>query len=273
MVILVQTILTNVGLCSHTIINILPGTYNEQLLFNAVLGVTDTSTLTFQSSTGINTDVTIQYGATSTVDNWVIKLDGADYISFKNITIKATGVSYAYGVHLTNGAEYNLFEGNIIESPVSTNGNARPVVLYLGLLNQYNTFKNNTIKNGYYGIYCYGASTASLAKGNVFEGNEIIDYYYYGTYFYYQDSLQFDGNIIDNASNSGSAYGFRSYYCDNIHVVGNKINLHCTATHYGMYIYYSNHQNIHYNIHVDHHHNIVTLYNLHIPILHKLIMF
>ena len=114
--------------------------------------------IAFQSATGDSTDVVIQYGATSTTYNWVVKLDGAEYITFKNVTIKALGPTYAYSVHLTNGAEHNVFEGNIIQTIPSTSSNARAVVLYLGALNQYNTFKNNVIENGYYGIYCYASN-------------------------------------------------------------------------------------------------------------------
>jgi len=227
-----------ISICGPVVFNVASGTYTEQLTITSINGGSATNTVTFQSATGVNTDVVIQYAATAT-NNGVVHLNGADYVKFKNLTIKATGTTYAWGVFLTAGAEHNVFDGNIIQTTVSTSGNSRGVVLYLGALNQYNTFENNVIKNGYYGIYCYGASTTSLAKGNVFEGNEIIDYYYYGTYFYYQDSLQFDGNSINNASNSGSVYGTRFYYCDNIHVVGNQINIHGTATHYGMYIYYA----------------------------------
>ncbi|MFC2111514.1 right-handed parallel beta-helix repeat-containing protein, partial [Bacteroidota bacterium] len=227
------------GISGPVVFKVANGTYNEQLTIGQIAGVSSTNTITFQSASGDSTDVIIQYAAISSSNNWVVKLDNAEYITFKNLSIKAIGTSYAYVVHLTNGSENNVFESTIIESIQSTSSNARAVVLYSGALNQYNTFKNNLIKNGYYGIYCYGAGSSSLAQANIFEGNEIKDFYYYGTYFYYQDLLQFNGNIVDNRIGSGSVYGTRFLYCDNIHVIGNKINIHGTSTHYGMYIYYA----------------------------------
>jgi ribose 5-phosphate isomerase len=54
------------------------------------------NSITFQSSTGIPSDVTIAYSALTDQSNYTIKLDGADYIYINNMTIKADGPIYAY---------------------------------------------------------------------------------------------------------------------------------------------------------------------------------
>ncbi|MCF8371334.1 MAG: HYR domain-containing protein [Bacteroidales bacterium] len=228
--------LQDCGIAGPVVFNVESGTYPEQIAIGQVSGVSTINTITFQSSSGDNTDVVIQYSASSQADNWVVKLDGAEYISFKNLTIKAAGTNYAYAVHLTNGAEHNVFENNLIQCNQLTSSYSRAVVLDSGALNQYNTFENNAIGGGNYGIYCNGASSSSLAQGNVFIGNE-IDFYKYGVFFQYQNSIQFDNNIVDNQI--GGSYVTGSYFsnCDNIHVVGNKVNIHGTNYKKGMYIY------------------------------------
>ncbi len=69
------------------------GTYNEQITLTEIPGVDATNTVTFKSTTGINTDVVLEFAATGTSDNWVIYLDGADYYSFEDMTIKSTSTA------------------------------------------------------------------------------------------------------------------------------------------------------------------------------------
>ena len=238
-----RTVIDSVGVCGNTVVNILPGTYNEQLLFSQVSGVTDTSTLTFQSSTGNPADVIIQYAATSTANNYVVKLDNASYISFKNVTIKATGASYAYGVHLTNGAKYNTFDGNIIKSNLTTSGNGRAFVIQTGVLSEYNTVSNNDIIGGYYGLYIYGTNSTTWAKGNVIKDNDISGFYYYGMMVYYQDSVQVVGNYIHDGINV-TQYGIYSYYCYNgFNFSDNNIVMSASNYSYGLRVYYCNYNN------------------------------
>ncbi len=222
--------LTSYGVSGPVMFNIASGTYSEQVSVPEIQGASAFNTITFQSASGDSTDVVIQYYY-SQYYNWVVLLDGADYISYKNLTIKAIGNN---AVCLRNGAEHNVFENNIIQTGSSSRC---PVVLNAGALNQYNTFENNVIEGGYRGIYCRGTSSSSPAQSNVFKGNEIKDFYKYGAYFEYQNSLQFDDNIVDNPVGSSGVYGTYFHYCDNIHVVGNKINIHGTGTHYGIYLY------------------------------------
>ncbi|MFC1734243.1 hypothetical protein ACFL6I_28405, partial [candidate division KSB1 bacterium] len=109
-------LLDSVGVCGNTVFNIAPGTYTGQLTINPIMGASDSSTIEFRSATGINTDVTIQYAATSTANNWVVRFNSADYITFRDLTIKATNASYATVVEMYNGAMYNTIDGCLIQS-------------------------------------------------------------------------------------------------------------------------------------------------------------
>ncbi|MFC1733272.1 right-handed parallel beta-helix repeat-containing protein, partial [candidate division KSB1 bacterium] len=233
--------LDSAGICGPVVFNIAAGTYNipgGQVIFNEINGASAVNTVTFQGATGDSTDVIITGAGTSSSASFVLKLNGADYMRFKHMTIKTTSSSYPGVIELAGGADYNEFSNNeILSYPNTTSSYGRCVYDY-NTLNEYNVYRNNLMQYGYYGMYVYGSSSTTKQKGTVIEGNIIKDYYYYGTYFYYQDSLTFHNNSVENGSSSGSVYGTRFYYCDRNRITNNRINIHATSTHYGMYAYY-----------------------------------
>ncbi|MFC2110944.1 lamin tail domain-containing protein [Bacteroidota bacterium] len=233
----VNALVTN-GVCGALVINVDSGTYNEQIEIPEILGASAVNTITFKSATGINTDVVLTYASSNSSAYWTVFLNGADYISFEDMTIAATG-TYGRTVYLNSGANYNEFSGNLIQTVVSTSSNYYGIYNASGSNDEYNTFSDNVISGGYYSLYAYGSGSADLEYGNTYEDNEFIDYYYYGAYFYYQGDLNYKGNYVENASNSGTVYGPRFYYCDGTECVGNNINVHGTSTVYGVYMYYN----------------------------------
>ena len=233
--------LNSCGISGPTTFSIYPGTYTGQVSIGQLPGASATSTVTFQSSTGVASDVILTYAATGTGDNYVIRLDGADYITIQNMTIKtATTGTYGYGIVLTNGAHYNIIVGNTIESVPGTTSSSTAGIYSGSTLDEYNVISGNTIRYGYYGIYMYGPSSASPENGNIIDGNIITDWYYYGTYPYYQRNYVVNGNTFTNASNSGVVYPLMAYYCyDGSIITKNRVNMTGTGTNYGMYLYYT----------------------------------
>ncbi len=268
------------GICGPVTFLVDSGSYNENVVFNEISGASSVNTITFKSFSGNKNDVILSYGAASSTDNYVLQFDGADYVQFKQITLKATGASYGYVVYLLNGATNNLISGCTIETGQSTSSNFRGIYNY-GVSNYGNTFKNNDIKNGYYGIYAYGGGTTSLQPTNYYIDNTITDFYYYGMYMYYMDSVVVRGNYIANGSNaasypygvymryndngciydgntiemSGSSYSrcIYSYYCDGTsaepnYIMNNFFIINAgTSTNYGIYMYYAYYTNIYHN--------------------------
>lgn len=250
------------------------GTYNEQVVLNEIVGASSTNTIKFTSATGNAADVVLTNSASGSSDNFTVKLDGADYISFINMTIAATNSSYATVIEVTNGANYNTFYGNNIQS-TGTSSSSRCIYDY-NTINEFNTYRKNIITDGYYGFYVYGTNSSTWEKGTVIDSNDISGFYYYGIYSYYQDSIQitnnnihdpvygyygiytyynFNGfnfsnnNIVMNGSSS-TVYAFRVYFCNYYSYAGtsaaglvsnNMISIpNATSTKYGLYAYYSN---------------------------------
>jgi len=226
----------NCGVSGPVVFNVASGTYTEQVTIGAIPGASATNTITFQSATGDSTAVILQFGATLSAANWTLRLDGADYITFKKMTIAATGASYGRVVEFINSADNNTIANNIIQMPVTTSSNFAGIYSYT-TSDQNNIIENNKIVNGYYGIYLYGVSTSNLEIGNQIIENNIDGFSNYGIYLYYQDAIVIRSNTITNGSNATSPYGIRGYYLDNSFIIEkNNIVLNGTSTLYGMYL-------------------------------------
>ncbi|WP_170147807.1 right-handed parallel beta-helix repeat-containing protein, partial [Algoriphagus antarcticus] len=70
------------------------GTYAEQVVIPDISGGSSSNTVTYESATGNRADVIIQFTATGTADNYVIQLDNASDLIFRNLTLKALGVGF-----------------------------------------------------------------------------------------------------------------------------------------------------------------------------------
>lgn len=230
------------GINDTVIFNVKPGTYNEQLTILPVAGVSSSAQVIFQSLTGKAADVILTYTPTSTAQNWVVKLNEADYFTFRNITIKVGSTAWCgYPVYLENGSNHNVFEGNVIETIIASSSNFYGIYNNSSSVDEFNSFIGNTIIGGYYSVYWYGSSSSSLERGNSFEDNTFKDWYYSGPLFYYQDGIIFHNNVVTNAVTTVSTlYGPRFYYCDNgIRITNNDINLSKTGTNYLFQLCYS----------------------------------
>jgi hypothetical protein len=230
--------LTTCGVDSNVVFNINPGTYNEQVMISPIIGAADTATVTFQSSTSDSTDVTISYNASQT-NNYVIFLNGADWVRIRNITVEATNPSGKVLV-FNNGATHNIVFGNIIKAAPSTSNSSAAIYSNDGV-DSYNTFMHNDILNGYYGVFMKSASSTAPEVGVVFKYNNVVGYHYYGTYFYYLNGLVFDHNKLNNAATT--TYGY-AMYLNNVNgalqISNNIIDVRPMSANYGIRLYYCN---------------------------------
>jgi hypothetical protein len=230
------TILNNVGICGPTTIRIKPGTYNQQLVFPAINGVSAANPLVFESFTGQRSDVTISFSA-NTTDNYTIRFNGGEYITFKDLTIKGTNVSAGRVIDLMGTSKHISFDNCLIEAPIGTSSLLCPVYSTSSAI--YNlSITNSTLKGGYYGIYYY---TTSALKKNRFtlHNNQITDYYYYGLYTYYVDSLSIIGNTVTNSTSAGILYPMYIGYTTGWGEISkNRLISTGTSTNYGLYIAY-----------------------------------
>lgn len=176
------------GITGSVVFNVAPNTgpYTEQVIIPA-LNTSATKTITFNC----NGD-TLSFAAKFSSEKAVIKLNGADYVTFDSLNIKVKGATFGYGVQLLNDADHNTVKRCSVSLP-TTNA----VTDYAGIVISpsptdpqnsitpsfcdTNTIANNTITGGYYGITCT-SGTATMPSGNTFKNNTIKDACGYGIY-------------------------------------------------------------------------------------------
>ncbi|RYD54300.1 MAG: PKD domain-containing protein, partial [Sphingobacteriales bacterium] len=151
----------------------------------------------------------------------VIKFDGTDHFTVDSLVIDANGAgTYGFGVHLVNDADSNSFTRCVVNTNlVSTSTNFAGMVISAsetsatgtGLsLCDGNSFSNNTINGGYYGIALVGG-TATFNNNNKAINNKVRDFYGYGIYTAGNINALVNGNDIS------------------------RLNRTTTTTHYGVY--------------------------------------
>ncbi|HNW88657.1 MAG TPA: CARDB domain-containing protein [Bacteroidales bacterium] len=228
----------NCGISGPVTFNVQSGTYTERLSVPEIAGTSATNTITFQSLTGINTDVTLRFPTDATY-NYVVKLDGADHFRFKNMTLLSTATTaYTRVIEMTGNAVDNQFVGNHISGPVVTALTTNTALVFSASdLDSLSVFDQNTFTNGSYGMCLYGIGSASLENKTTITNNIFNNQYSYAMRLYYQNGLTVSGNIINGHAANTGYYGIYVGNCDNdLKISENKIFI--PSGNYGIYLYY-----------------------------------
>ncbi len=150
------------------------GTYNDQITINNFTRTGNpTDTVTFRKSSPLAT-VNWEYNAQGSSTNWVLRLDGAKYITVRGMTFNAVSASYFDLIHIQGEAANNIFEFCDFNGVVSQ-GN---LILQSGLGNHpSHIFRNNSFLFGDKAIdfdYLSGGfdSTGLQVIDNTFSGQD-----------------------------------------------------------------------------------------------------
>ncbi|MEM9821989.1 MAG: right-handed parallel beta-helix repeat-containing protein, partial [Bacteroidota bacterium] len=193
------------GIAGTVTFNVRNGTYNEQVSFPEILGANEDQVITFQSENGDSSLVTISWSATSN-NNYTLRLDGADWLVFKGLTIEATNTSFGNALVLQNNANHNRIENCELIGFNTTSTSTNMAVVFSPDNNQsdeYNLFYQNLIRQGSYGFYWRGNNSVQLEAGNVIDQCRIENTYYRALFAQYQDAIKISNNdIITNSSYS-----------------------------------------------------------------------
>jgi hypothetical protein len=229
------------GICGNVVFNVEAGVYEEKVVVEEVVGVGPNATITFQAASGDSTDVIILDSATSYSNAYIVLLDGADYVTFTNLTFKNIGNNYGIGIELISGADHNTVTNCVFDMKPTTYS------VYCGFYshgdNNYLTITNNHSYGGGRPISLEGISGTNTAKGAYIGGNIIDGFGYYGMRVSYTDSVTVTHNTITSGSNCNYAYGlYFTYNFNHFEVSYNKIDILVggASTKYGMYIYAGN---------------------------------
>lgn len=226
------SVLNNIGISGKVTFNVRPGTYQEQVKLREIKGTSAENRVIFKSENGDSTSVILSFYSGDYNTNYVVKLDSADYITFKGITLKSENAGYSIVVSMSNGVTNNEFSNNRIIA--ASQGSNNVIEMYsntAGLNNKYNSFINNDIQYGNYGFYFSGYSSS----GRNDEYNHIINNKFTGQkYTAIYLSSQFYSSVKNNTINIIKEQGIYLSSTVGLTITGNKINLSGGST--GIYV-------------------------------------
>jgi gliding motility-associated-like protein len=227
------------GIAGPVTFNVAAGTYTEQVRMHAITGTSATSRVTFQSATGVPSSVTLTYNADGVL-NYVLQLDSASFITYKNITITATNTTNGRGIDFANTASNDSIVNCTINVPASTStATAIAGIHGAGLSGTDLVIKGNTVTGGMAGIYLAGSSTTIPVRRTIIDSNTVNGSYYYNIY---TSNAQFTGitkNTVAVAMpRNTTAYGIYLTNNDSAYQVNaNKVNVDgTTVTTFGIYL-------------------------------------
>ncbi|MFZ4411679.1 MAG: GEVED domain-containing protein [Bacteroidales bacterium] len=199
--------LSQCGISGPVVFNINAGTYNDQLTLPFIVGSSAINTITFQSATNDSTSVIMNHTSTAAA-NWIVKLNGASYITFKNIKFAPVDPTNAAAVVLTAGATNNKFIGNNFVGAIGTLASQISLSIEgTTVANKNNLIQGNSFLNGSYAISIKG-TLAAVLKNTIIKNNKMNEAVVYGIYAQYIDSTMIDSNtLVSSAVNTSGKNG------------------------------------------------------------------
>ena len=272
------------GVTGAVVFNAVAGTFEEQLYIPYISGVSATNSITFRGVDSASTILRNNIAGSYSSPGYVVELDNSSFINFDKIGIihygTPSGYNYDDVIIMWNVSDSNSFTNCQIvgNCPPGTSGQTALVYsaynpsTYVYSSDNYNTFRNNAMKDGYFGFYWFGSYNASSAEvGTVIDHNTIDSIGYYGIYALYQDGISITNNkihmaygpmaifmeIVDisyygattsslvannfismaNNGYSTTNYGIYEYYSDLTDIVYNNVNIYGGSGSYAAYIY------------------------------------
>ena len=187
-----------------------PGTYTEYLTIPEIDGVSAENTVAFRSQTGNREDVIIKYDTYSPQSSFlgddtqgIVNVNGADYITFSNLTLTTGNDSYHSVVLVRNKSEHVTIDNcNIYRNLTLTTGKH---VVYVTAkdektINNYFTLSNSTLTGGYIGVSVSGNLTNKQVGARII-GNTVTEQGSMGIYLSGGERQALvDGNIVKNTA-------------------------------------------------------------------------
>tara|TARA_R110002050_G_scaffold297339_2_gene458631 strand:+ start:42133 stop:48060 length:5928 start_codon:yes stop_codon:yes gene_type:complete len=235
------------GVSGAVVINVVAST--DTLMgpwdFGAITGASATNTVT------LNGNNNLVYK--NLAENHFVRMDGTKHLILNNFNfVNQTPSSNMFGIQMMNACDSITISNNTINvgmdyttsssggivasnsttSASSSGNNANNVLI-----------SNNEIIGGYYGVRINGTGSTNKTMGHAIMNNNIHDFYAYGTYLNYADSVFVEGNDLSRnvRTNGYSFYGVYANYATHCSIKKNKIHDagSTTSSVYGIQLRYS----------------------------------
>ncbi len=225
------TALHSQGISGDVVFDVKPGVYTEQISVNQIMGAGPAAAITFRAQNGDSTAVVLQYpSSSSSANNYVVRLNGADYVTFDKISIKRTDtLKYCQVIEFYGSARKNTFSNCIIEgnaNPVNTQTISTVVGSNNTGFKSYNVFLNNCIKNGSVGLSFTGQNNSNPDSCIIIRNNKFIHQSIKGIHLYAHRFAYIDCNeVITNTIFNNYCGMFLQNANDTMRLLNNNISL------------------------------------------------
>ena len=194
--------LMNAGVDGNVVFDVANGTYVEQINLGAIDGVSPTSTVVFRGDDNNPSNVTLRYAPVQ-ANNYVLNIDGAEYVSFKGIKFASRGSgNYNHVISVANARQIRFDSVNIVTKGGLNNANASCLIIGDEVYSIYVT--NSVIDSGYCGIRS-DRTAVGLSEGVYITGNTIHNFMVNGITLRRIDDVHIVNNEIATGANTSRA--------------------------------------------------------------------
>lgn len=216
------------GICSSITVNVVSGSgpYLEQVNIKNFAG-SPSRTLTINGN-----GETVNFAATLTGERSTLVIENSSYVTINNLNVEASGSTYGVAFFANNISNVTVDGCSFIVSTTSTSSNYSCVRISgsqtsyttATAINEF-TFNNNQVSGGFYGMTLYGSTTNYLSNIEL-TGNLITEFYNYGLYVLYADSILIEQNEITRPSRTSVTSTYPLYTSSNRNMVINRNSIH-----------------------------------------------
>ena len=202
------------GVSGQVVFEIATGTYEEYVTINEINGASATNRVIFRGMGADNQQVVITSNAGYT-DNSTIKINGADYVTFENMTVTTTSTgSNAQLLRFNGQCDYDRFEnmrfvGVDVSSPSSSDNSKNLVHMYNGdgIVDHDTQFVGCQFINGSIALYLQGKNMTLFNDGVLVENCYFENQSFKSIYItFYNNNLVLRGNTIVNTNDYKNDY-------------------------------------------------------------------
>lgn len=218
-----QEVNTN-GICGPVIVNVAPGspTFTERIVFNQISGMSAVNTITINGNGN-----TLSHTAAFSLERTTLVLNGTDHLIINDLTIEATGASFAWVTQLYNTSDSNTFNNCHFKAPINQGSTGILAVVFSGSLTgngvagnngNFNVFNGCTIEGGLAGVTLLGDQNQECLN-NEFLNCTFINFFQHGIQAVMQRNF-----IVKNCDFSSPNINHTSAFTNFGAVFGTNIN-------------------------------------------------
>ncbi|MBP5327957.1 MAG: T9SS type A sorting domain-containing protein [Bacteroidales bacterium] len=194
--------LTNAGVDGPVVFSVQDGLYNEQVTLGPIDGASAINRVRF---VGDQTDPSsvVLYSAPTASDNYVLNIDGAQFVGFEAITFRSRGTTNNNNVITISNASQIRFDTVVVRVKGGVNNNAASCIIVGD--NVHTLYVNNSeLDSGYYSIKA-SVSYEGISEGVYVTNNTIHNFMSTGLHFRKVNDVYISMNQITTGANANRA--------------------------------------------------------------------